>query len=74
MRAIETCTKISRTLDEILERFERGDLKPIRAARRRPKRPANKKAQSKPAVKKSRKAVAGKAPVKKSEPRAVKAA
>jgi TAG lipase/steryl ester hydrolase/phospholipase A2/LPA acyltransferase len=37
--AIDTCTKISRTLDNILERFERGDLKPIRAARRRPRRP-----------------------------------
>jgi NTE family protein len=40
IRAIDTCTKISRVLDDILERFERGDLKPIRAARRRPKRPA----------------------------------
>ena len=40
LRAIDTCTKISRALDDILERFERGDLKPVRAARRRPKRPA----------------------------------
>jgi NTE family protein len=40
LRAIDNCTKISRVLDDILERFERGDLKPIRAARRRPKRPA----------------------------------
>ena len=39
LRAIDNCTKISRVLDDILERFERGDLKPIRAARRRPKRP-----------------------------------
>ena len=52
IQAIETCTKISRTLDDILERFERGDLKPVRAARRRPKRPAKKKAVKKP-VKKS---------------------
>jgi NTE family protein len=42
LRAIDTCSKISRTLDDILERFERGDLKPVRAARRRPKRPARK--------------------------------
>ncbi len=42
LTAIDTCTRISRTLDEILERFERGDLKPTRAARRRPKRPAAK--------------------------------
>lgn len=40
--AVDTCTRISRALDEILERFERGDLKPVRAARRRPKRPAAK--------------------------------
>ena len=40
LRAVDTCTKISRALDDILERFERGDLKPVRAARRRPKRPA----------------------------------
>lgn len=40
LAAIDTCTKISRTLDSILERFESGDLKPVRAARRRPKRPA----------------------------------
>ena len=43
IRAVDTCTKISRSLDDILERFERGDLKPVRAARRRPKRPARKK-------------------------------
>jgi TAG lipase/steryl ester hydrolase/phospholipase A2/LPA acyltransferase len=55
LRAIETCTKISRALDDILERFERGDLKPVRAARRRPKRPAERKAPAKKAktVKKS---------------------
>jgi TAG lipase/steryl ester hydrolase/phospholipase A2/LPA acyltransferase len=41
MAAIDTCTKISRSLDSILERFERGDLKPVRAARRRPKRHAS---------------------------------
>ena len=39
LAAIDNCTRISRTLDSILERFERGDLKPVRAARRRPKRP-----------------------------------
>ncbi len=44
IRSIDTCTKISRTLDDILERFERGDLKPVRAARRRPRRPQGKKA------------------------------
>jgi NTE family protein len=54
LRAIDTCTKISRVLDDILERFERGDLKPIRAARRRPKRP----------VKAPRKAKAKKTPAK----------
>lgn len=54
LRAIDTCTKISRALDDILERFERGDLKPVRAARRRPKRPA----------KTPRKAKAKKTPVK----------
>ena len=48
IRAIETCTRVSRTLDDILERFERGDLKPIRAARRRPKRPAKGKTVKKP--------------------------
>ncbi len=52
LSAIDTCTRISRTLDEILERFERGDLKPVRAARRRPKRPAVKTA--KKAAKKGR--------------------
>jgi len=40
LAAIDNCTKISRTLDNILERFESGDLKAVRAARRRPKRPA----------------------------------
>jgi NTE family protein len=67
INAIETCTKISRTLDEILERFERGDLKPVRAARRRPKRPAKKPTATtkKKAAKKS---------VKKSEPAPAKAA
>ena len=43
---IDTCTRISRTLDSILERFESGDLKP-RAARRRPRRPLAKKSSSK---------------------------
>lgn len=43
---IDTCTRISRTLDTILERFESGDLKP-RAARRRPRRPLAKKAAGK---------------------------
>jgi TAG lipase/steryl ester hydrolase/phospholipase A2/LPA acyltransferase len=42
LSAVDTCTRISRTLDEILDRFEIGDLKPIRAARRRPKQPASK--------------------------------
>lgn len=56
LQAIETCTRISRALDDILERFERGDLKPVRAARRRPKRPTGKK----PPVKKA-------TPTKKSE-------
>lgn len=42
LAAVDSCTKISRTLDLILERFERGDLKPVPAARRRPKRPATK--------------------------------
>jgi NTE family protein len=46
LRSIDTCTRISRALDEILERFERGDLKPVRAARRRPKRPAKKTAKT----------------------------
>jgi NTE family protein len=40
LRSIDTCTKISRALDEVLERFERGDLQPVRAARRRPRRRA----------------------------------
>ena len=58
IRSIDTCTKISRALDHILERFERGDLKPVRAARRRPKRPsrktaAGKGARKKPAAKKA---------------------
>jgi predicted acylesterase/phospholipase RssA len=75
MRAIETCTKISRTLDDILERFERGDLKPLRAARRRPKRPEAKTAASANAsAVESRKAKGRKSPVKKSEPGAVEAA
>jgi predicted acylesterase/phospholipase RssA len=43
LAAIDNCTKISRTLDGILERFESGDLKPVRAARRRPKRPTQAK-------------------------------
>jgi hypothetical protein len=51
LRAVDTCTKISRALDDILERFERGDLKPVRAARRRPKRPS--KAPRKARVKKT---------------------
>jgi len=63
--SIETCTKISRTLDEILERFERGDLKPVRAARRRPKRPVTNGSGKKTQAKK---------PVKKSEPATPKAA
>jgi len=74
VRAIDTCTKISRTLDEILERFERGDLKPIRAARRRPKRPAKKarpalqkKAEKKPPRKAARQAVAREKAAKKPE-------
>jgi TAG lipase/steryl ester hydrolase/phospholipase A2/LPA acyltransferase len=44
LSAVDTCTRISRTLDDILERFEIGDLKPIRAARRRPKQPVSKTA------------------------------
>ena len=43
MEAIRTCTKISRTMEEILHRFEQGDLRPDeseyhrpRASRRRP--------------------------------------
>jgi NTE family protein len=47
LAAIDTCTRISRTLDRILERFERGDLRPVRAARRRPRRPARKPAAAK---------------------------
>ncbi len=65
--AIDTCTRISRTLDDILERFERGDLKPIRAARRRPKRPDNKN-EAKTAKKPARKTA------KTVKPRLVKAA
>ncbi|MCZ6830432.1 MAG: DUF3336 domain-containing protein, partial [Gammaproteobacteria bacterium] len=38
MAAIENCTKISRALDNILERYERRDPRSIPAARRRPKR------------------------------------
>lgn len=70
IKSIDTCTKVSRTLDVILERFEKGDLKPTRAARRRPKRPAKKTA-----VKKTRPAKAAKVTaVKKPEPPQVKAA
>ncbi|CAA0101510.1 Uncharacterised protein [Halioglobus japonicus] len=43
VEAIRTCTKISRTMEEILQRFEQGDLRPDdsdyhrpRASRRRP--------------------------------------
>jgi hypothetical protein len=43
VEAIRTCTKISRTMEEILNRFEQGDLRPAdsdyhrpRASRRRP--------------------------------------
>ena len=49
IKAIETCTRISRTLDDILERFERGDLKPVRAARRRPKAAGSAKREMSPA-------------------------
>ncbi len=67
IRAIESCTKISRALDTILERFERGDLKPVRAARRRPRRPsknARKKAPAKRAAKKPAAAEEGPEPGK----------
>jgi TAG lipase/steryl ester hydrolase/phospholipase A2/LPA acyltransferase len=74
MRAIDTCTKISRTLDDILERFERGDLKPIRAARRRPKRPPAKNAANGKTSAKTSPGAASKAPAKKPEPGAVEAA
>jgi NTE family protein len=82
IQAIENCTRISKALDDILERFESGDLKPIRAARRRPKRPAikasgaGKSAVSARTGSKARsgtggngKARARKAPAKKPEPR-----
>jgi hypothetical protein len=43
VEAIRTCTKISRTMEEILNRFERGDLRTVesdyhrpRSSRRRP--------------------------------------
>jgi NTE family protein len=72
MRAIETCTRISRTLDDILERFERGDLKPLRAARRRPKRPQAKT--GKVSTTQADKAKGSKTPLKKSEPGEIKAA
>ncbi|MEE4193241.1 MAG: DUF3336 domain-containing protein [Halieaceae bacterium] len=64
IRAIDTCTKISRELDDILERFERGDLKPVRAARRRPKRPSRKKAKTVSSQRPAKKAAARKPPRK----------
>jgi TAG lipase/steryl ester hydrolase/phospholipase A2/LPA acyltransferase len=55
LKAIDTCTKISRALDDILERFEHGDLKPTRAARRRTKRPVTKKTAPRKKVKSAKK-------------------
>tara|TARA_B110000503_G_scaffold69579_1_gene108435 strand:- start:11300 stop:12934 length:1635 start_codon:yes stop_codon:yes gene_type:complete len=37
IEAIRTCTKISRTMEEILHRFERGDLRPDEADYHRPR-------------------------------------
>lgn len=37
VQAIRTCTKISRTMEEILSRFEQGDLRPDRRSYDRPK-------------------------------------
>lgn len=72
LNAINTCTRISRTLDQILERFERGDLKPTRAARRRPKRPAVSASSRKTATAKTSvaKTPTKRSPAKKRQPRA----
>ena len=72
IKAVERCTKISRALDAILERFERGDLKPIRAARRRTRRPVTKK--TKTTAKTAGTAGSKGAKVKKPEPPQVAAA
>ncbi|MEZ5572635.1 MAG: DUF3336 domain-containing protein [Halioglobus sp.] len=37
IEAIRTCTKISRTMEEILHRFEQGDLRPDESAYHRPR-------------------------------------
>ena len=37
VEAIRTCTKISRTMEEILSRFERGDLRPDESEYHRPR-------------------------------------
>jgi TAG lipase / steryl ester hydrolase / phospholipase A2 / LPA acyltransferase len=37
VEAIRTCTKISRTMEEILHRFEQGDLRPDESAYHRPR-------------------------------------
>jgi hypothetical protein len=37
VEAIRTCTKISRTMEEILHRFEQGDLRPEESEYHRPR-------------------------------------
>lgn len=64
LRAVDTCSKISRTLDDILERFERGDLKQLRAARRRPKRWSRKPPKTATGKSPQKKAAAKKSPKK----------
>lgn len=61
LETIQTTTRISRTLDEILQRFERGDLRPVqsvekpRSSRRRPPaRKANEVRKSKTSASKQR--------------------